>query len=101
MKYKHYAPNAHMTIFRGSPQNMSKAIEQAKQEAEAHGKRVGIIKYDEDDHKTAARTLYAKLREFDEEGVDEILATAITTSGEGFAVMNRMMKAANHNVIDV
>ncbi|HAF98930.1 MAG TPA: translation factor, partial [Paenibacillus lactis] len=49
----------------------------------------------------AARRLYAGLRRFDEAGATFILAEACPEEGLGAAVMNRLLKAAGHRVIDV
>lgn len=98
MKYKHYAPKADMIIFRGSQDNIRKAI--AAKKASFDGK-VGVILFDEDRPEEAAHDLFAKLRDFDDENVDLILAGAIQNTGVGLAVMNRMLKSAGYNVIDV
>ncbi|MNC79757.1 Threonylcarbamoyl-AMP synthase [compost metagenome] len=50
---------------------------------------------------TAAHRLYAALRRFDERGVTSILAESCPQDGLGSAVMNRLLKAAGHNVIHV
>lgn len=98
MKYKHYAPKAPMIIFRGSKE----AIEAAIQEKQANfDGKVGIILFDEDKPEEAAHKLFAKLRELDDEKVNLILAGAIQDTGVGFAVMNRMLKSAGYNVVDV
>jgi L-threonylcarbamoyladenylate synthase len=50
---------------------------------------------------TIAANLFAVLREFDALGVDVILAEGVERQGVGLAVMNRLMKAASHNVVRV
>ena len=49
--------------------------------------------------KSWAHELFAALREMDEEDVDRILAEGVDESDIGFAVMNRLRKAAGGNVI--
>ncbi|WP_324616511.1 Sua5 family C-terminal domain-containing protein, partial [Paenibacillus bouchesdurhonensis] len=49
----------------------------------------------------AAHRLYAALRRFDERGVTYMLAESCPVDGLGAAVMNRLLKAAGHDVIDV
>lgn len=51
--------------------------------------------------KSWAHELFAALREMDEEDVDRILAEGVDESDIGFAVMNRLRKAAGGNVIKV
>ncbi len=53
------------------------------------------------DEASAARDLYAALRQFDEEQVDIIFAESISTYDVGLAVMNRLIKAAGHTIINV
>ena len=48
---------------------------------------------------TVAKNLYRILREFDEEEVEYIYSEAFETDGIGTAVMNRLMKAAGHQII--
>ena len=102
MKYKHYAPKADMLIVSGQMDKLQAKIDELKAEAEAQGKTVGVILFDERDLKQAAHDFFAKLREYDEQGVDLILAGAVDTEdGVGFAVMNRMMKSAGYSVVNV
>lgn len=98
MKYKHYAPEAPMIIYRGRRVDIERAIE--KKQSEFNGK-IGIILFPEDEPEKAANMLFSKLRDFDEEGVDLILAGAVIEEGIGLAVMNRMLKSAGYNVKDV
>jgi L-threonylcarbamoyladenylate synthase len=45
--------------------------------------------------------LYEILREFDEDGVENIYAEAFDSNGMGQAIMNRLLKAAGHKIIEV
>ncbi len=102
MKYKHYAPQAEMVIFEGSPSAVRRRIEEAKAAQEQAGKKVGVILFGEHDFARAAHDLFADLRRQDEEGVDLILAGALSDQNSvGFAVMNRMLKSAGYHVIKV
>lgn len=101
MKYKHYAPNADMLIIEGPLADVKREIERRKAEQEAAGKKVGVILFD-DNFELAAHELFDKLREMDTEGVDLILAGGLPESdARGFAVMNRMLKSAGYNVIQL
>ena len=48
-----------------------------------------------------ASNLYKVLRECDDEGVEYILSESFSDKGIGAAVMNRLIKAAGHKIIDV
>lgn len=117
MKYKHYAPNAELILVSGTQAKVQKKINDLANEAEESGKAVGVIGTDEScggyqygiiksigtrqDEDTIARHLYRILREFDQHKVDVIYSECFLTPGIGQAVMNRMWKAAGHQVIEV
>ncbi len=112
MKYRHYAPKAKLTIVEGNIREEVLAIRQLAYAAAQNGKHVGIIATEETLHyyttglvknvgsreheETIARNLYAVLREFDAEDVDEIYSESFALQGIGKAVMNRLEKAAGH-----
>ena len=52
------------------------------------------------EERTIASHLYGILREFDEEGVDYIFSESFPSGGIGSAIMNRLLKAAGHHVIE-
>lgn len=111
MKYKHYAPNVPMVLVDGSPEFLQKIIDEKRQE----GKKVGVLTteerknvYDADkvlvcgnrnDLSTVAQSLFRTLRSFNQENVDYIVSETFPTEGIGIAIMNRLIKAAGHNVI--
>lgn len=102
MKYKHYAPKADMTIIEGSRDNVKREIERLRVLNERLGNKVGVILFEEKAFIEAAHEFFAKLRDLDREGVDLILAGALSdTDGVGFAVMNRMLKSAGYNIVRV
>lgn len=117
MKYKHYAPKADLILVNGAQEKVVKKINELVCEAEKSGKRTGVIGTDETwglyqagvvksigsrkDEDTIARHLYGILREFDELNVDMIYSESFSTPRMGQAIMNRMLKAAGHQVIDV
>ena len=81
------------------------------------GKKVGVIGTDEtiDRYRadvcksagtrtkdsTIGRDLYRILREFDDEETEIIFSESFHTEGFGQAIMNRLLKAAGHKVIDL
>ena len=115
MKYKHYAPKGELTIVQGSQEKVVDYINSKSKEAKAAGKKVGIIGTDStkslynadivksvgnrEDESTIAHELFKVLREFDDENVDIMYSESFDDSGIGQAIMNRLLKAAGHNVI--
>ncbi len=117
MKYKHYAPKAELILVNGAQEKVQQAINYLTREAMESGKNAGVIGTDEscrgyhygiiksigtrNDEDTIARHLYGILREFDRENVDIIYSESFSTPRIGQAIMNRMLKAAGHQVIEV
>ncbi|MBQ0079656.1 MAG: threonylcarbamoyl-AMP synthase [Eubacterium sp.] len=102
MKYKHYAPKADMVILSGSRGNVEAEIERIRSDKEAAGVKTGVILFEDNGFEEAAHDLFARLRDMDEAGVDLIIAGALSTDNQvGFAVMNRMVKSAGYNIIEV
>lgn len=102
MKYKHYAPEAQMLIIEGTGDNVKKEIERLKGLNERLGQKVGVLLFEEKAFIEAAHDFFARLRALDKEGVDLILAGALSDrDGVGFAVMNRMLKSAGYNIVKV
>lgn len=101
MKYKHYAPNAEMIVYKGDKDRVMDAIIAEREKREEMGERVEVIVFDDSDPRSAAHEFFARLRAADKAGVDVILATALTEKGIGFSVMNRMLKSAGYNVVTV
>lgn len=112
MKYRHYAPKARLLILQGGLRDEVLAIRQLSYTAHRQKRRVGIIATTEtmplythgivknigsrDNEKAIARNLYAVLREFDQQDVEEIYSESFVAQGIGQAIMNRLEKAAGH-----
>lgn len=117
MKYKHYAPNADMFLVKGASGRVTAKINELARQKTASGKKVGILAAEEtmgsyrygvvlsigerEDEETIAHNLYRILREFDESGVDIIYSESFSTPQMGQAIMNRLLKAAGYQVIEV
>ena len=117
MKYRHYAPKADLAIVEGPEEAVVKKINELAAEAKAHGEQVGIIATDETkdrypeglvvsigsrkEEETIAHHLYEVLRDFDQSAVRSIYSEAFYTPRMGQAIMNRLLKAAGHQVIEV
>jgi L-threonylcarbamoyladenylate synthase len=102
MKYRHYAPSSEMLVVEGRRDKVEAEVERLKKLNENIGNSVGVMLFEEQAYIEAAHDFYAKLRSFDAEGVDLILAGALSDKdGVGFAVMNRMMKSSGYNIVKV
>jgi len=117
MKHKHYAPDAEMVVVEGEFNKVVGRIQELANLHMAEGKKVGILATDESLPKYSAdivkslgsrenltiiaKNLFKLLREFDKEKVDIIVAEGVAPQGLGLAVMNRLRRAANFNIIKV
>lgn len=117
MKYKHYAPKADLILVEGETDKVAAEINRLTAVRQSEGKKVGIIATDETmkryvgdsvmsigartDEDAIARHLYKILREFDDLNVDVIYSESFATPRIGQAIMNRLLKAAGHQVITV
>lgn len=108
MKYKHYAPNAEVSLVCGSSAAYAAYVN-------AHGgDRVYAMCFDEDvpllrvphysygaaaDAAAQAHRLFDCLREFDRIGAKRVYAHCPQRDGVGLAVYNRMIRAAGFSII--
>lgn len=116
MKYTHYAPKGIMYIVEGESSNsVIRCINRMVKDRQAAGCKVGVLatRYnamayeadevivigDKADELMISSNLYRTLREFDARGVDYIFSESFAGSGLGTAIMNRLIKAAGHRVI--
>jgi len=118
MKYRHYAPKAPMQILKGIPHNVAAHI---LNQCEKHQKqRIGVLVTNSvssilsgnvpqnveimvlgNNNNNIAQNLFAHLRHFDKLNVKIIYAEAVLDTGIGTAIMDRMLKAAEGNILDV
>ncbi len=117
MKYKHYAPKGDLVVVEGDVDKVVERINKLAAEAKKAGKKVGVIatdetknRYDADvvvtigdrhDEDSIARHLYGVLRDFDDSNVTTIYSESFGTPRIGMAIMNRLLKAAGHQVISI
>ena len=113
MKYKHYAPMATLQVIRGSNNAVIDyllALTKTNPNIAVLGPtniisllQTGIIidLGSPDNLDVIAKNLFSAFRQLDQLNVKEAYIVAITEIGLGKAIMNRIMKAANHQVIDV
>ena len=99
MKYRHYAPEAPLTIIEGKAEDTIAYINEQCEKLREEGKRAGVIATDETrgkyqaavvksigsrrDEEGIARHLFGILREFDEEKVDAIFSESFDTPKMG------------------
>ncbi len=117
MKYRHYAPRGSLTIVEGEEEQVISYINERLLELQGEQKKTGVIATTEtaerylcDKVKVAgsrakeeevARSLFKILREFDDEETEVMFTESFEAEGIGQAVMNRLLKAAGHQVIRV
>ena len=122
MKYRHYAPSADFKMYRGDAGKVSEKIILLANEKANAGKKTGIITADQHLHlyegninheitvvslgdldkpETIANHLFKALRDFDKIGAEFIFGETFSEDNVGQAIMNRLMKAAGYNIIDV
>ncbi len=122
MKYRHYAPKGDLAIVQGTEEEVVKYINSQTDRYRLAGEKTGVIAAAEtaeryradvvksvggrEDEEAIARSLYGILREFDEENVTKIYSESFGEAagdrkGLGQAIMNRLLKAAGHQVVRV
>ena len=122
MKYRHYAPSADYTIYKGDEVKVAEKIIELANEKADEGKITGIITADQHLHmyqgrlnksikvvslgdlekpETVANHLFKALRDFDKVDTEFIFGEAFSEKNVGQAIMNRLLKAAGHKVVNV
>ena len=117
MKYKHYAPKADLVLVDGAKDAVIAKINELAGEKKKTGKKAAVIATEETrnayeadvilcigsrkDEDSIAQHLYKILRDCDELEVDAIYSESFVTPRIGQAIMNRLLKAAGHQVIHV
>lgn len=111
MKYKHYAPDADVTVIEGSSEKVAKKIRELL--LENKDKKCGVLtvsdnEYDANfvfsagrDNKEYAHNLFTRLREFDEAGAEIVFAELCVDDKFLMTVKNRLYKSAGNKVIYV
>jgi len=107
MKYRHYSPNARVVIVEGSKTRAEEKIIELTKKLKDDGKRVSImtanrslkpnaniVQFLGNNLDTIARNLFANLRKADKDHIDVIVVQGINYNNTGFAIMNRLKKAA-------
>ncbi len=117
MKYKHYSPRADVFIVDGDLKNVvAKINEMVKQNLDAN-KKIGVLASeqtknlyencfvisagDRNNLYSIAQNLFSSLRQFDLNNIDVVYAESFPDENIGFAIMNRLSKAADYKIIKV
>lgn len=130
MKYRHYAPKAEMILFKKKEEDETRSGQEEiaksilsygeKELSESPEKRIWVLcgedtafLYEGDSRFTVqilgrreeplsmTHNLFRLLRKADEEGVELILGECYSEEGVGFALMNRLKKAAGQRILYV
>ncbi len=117
MKYRHYAPKGNLVIYEGEREAVITAINGAVEKREAAGETCAVLTTEESraayvcaniksvgtraQEETIAARLFDVLRSFDEEGVEYIFSESFADGHMGAAIMNRLLKAAGYQVVNV
>lgn len=115
MKYRHYAPQGKMTIYKGKSEKVVKIINE--ETAKSEGKKTAVLATDatkryykadivisvgsREDCESIAHNLFDTLRSFDDMGAEIIFSESFDESRLGFAIMNRLHKSAGYNIVNV
>ncbi len=116
MKYRHYAPQNRLILFKGGNDTVHFNMVAYYESFIKQGQRVGVLCSREKagffpqagveiwgeraNMQEAASYLYRKLRELDKEEIDIILVEGFKEEGIGLALMDRLKKAADHIIED-
>ena len=115
MKYKHYAPKGELYIVHGAEKNCIDRINSECHDHLERGETAAVIcldteveKYTADvvsslgnTYEDAAHNLFKCLRQMDEKNVEYMYIRSFDGEGLGMAIMNRLIRAAGHKIIEV
>ena len=117
MKYRHYAPKGDLTIVEGERDAVIDEIKRLVKEHSEKGYKTAVLCSDEtkdryfgaevislgslSKEEEIAHHLFDVLRTLDSRKVEIIYSEAFNTQRIGAAIMNRLLKAAGHKVIDL
>lgn len=108
MKYRHYAPHAHVVLLEGSGEDFANWVNDHPADGtyalsfdgETEKINMPCVTYG-GNSRQQAQQVFAKLRQLDDLGAKEVYVHAPTTEGLGLAVYNRLVRAAGFEVIQI
>ena len=117
MKYKHYSPKGELYIVKGKSDNVIGSINRWAAENREKGLKTGVLTVSEredrykadiiralgaeNDGESIAANLFLALREMDDCRADMIYSEEFQVPGIGDAIMNRLVRAAGHKILEV
>ena len=117
MKYTHYAPKGKLTIIEGEREKVAAKIAELVACKQAEGYKTAVLCDTENtdlyscenvldagskkNEITVSSSLYRLLRLCDDIGADYIYSESFREGDMGYAIMNRLIKAAGHRIISV
>ena len=110
MKYKHYSPNATVTILKGDYTSFCQYVNKNKTsetyamvfDGEGENLEVRFITYgNKNDYRSLSNHLFDCLRELDTIGAKQCFVRCPDETTDDLAVLNRLLRAAAFNVIDL
>ena len=115
MRYKHYAPEAAVTLVDGEEEPVLTRLRELCGREKAAGRKACVLCFSEhvdrlrdcaphdigsmEHAEETARRLFSVLRQLDEEGMDSVFSEVIPPEGVGLAVMNRLGRAAAFRIL--
>lgn len=112
MKYRHYAPNTKCLLVYSDDKN--KLVERINQEIDLEknvlvlGKTSNLDKYNTenkldmgDNLEDISKNIFTLLRKVDKYNVDLVIIEGVKRDGLGLAIMNRLIRACEHNYIEI
>lgn len=110
MKYKHYSPNADVTVVKGDYNGFCEFVNSDGRadtyamvfDGEGEGLKVPYITYGGEDYKMLSHRLFDALRTLDDIGAGRCFVRCPNTENDdNLAVMNRLLRAAAFKVVEV
>lgn len=113
MKYRHYAPNAQVTLLDGDESKIADFMKNALQDENTvvlcfeedvsiNEHERSIIIGSKEDKSMQAHKLFAVLRDLDEHPtIKRVFAELPPTDGIGLAIFNRLLKASGYNILKI
>ena len=112
MKYRHYAPNTKCILVYSKDEK--KLVEGINKEIEKHknvlvlGRTSNLNKYKTDNKldmgnslEEISKNIFTLLRKVDTYGADLVIIEGVEKEGLGLAIMNRLIRACEHNYIEI
>lgn len=113
MKYRHYSPDADVTVVEGGITETAKKIKELLKKDIENGIKTGVLAVSDDDFGAALRIpggdsnrelaaiLFDALREFDKNGVEKAYVQMCIKDDMELTVKNRLYKSAGYKIIYV